>query len=89
MELINIAGIALLMLLVRKLIWCLRWLWCYYHGRPTPEPISFLPRRSGSVFNGHVDQTGRDQEEGRWHFGANHPGKNRSFRCAAPGAAGR
>ena len=55
MELINIAGIALLMLLVRKLIWCLRWLWCYYHGRPTPEPISFLPRRSGSVFNGHVD----------------------------------
>ena len=60
MELINIAGIALLMLLVRKLIWCLRWLWCYYHGRPTPEPISFLPRRSGSVFNGHVDQTGRD-----------------------------
>ena len=83
MELINIAGIALLMLLLfpqatpawaagigivlllllRKLIWCLRWLWCYYHGRPTPEPISFLPRRSGSVFNGHVDQTGRDQEE--------------------------
>lgn len=32
MELINLAGIALLALLIRKLVWCLRWLWCYYHG---------------------------------------------------------
>ena len=29
MELINLAGIALLALLIRKLVWCLRWLWCY------------------------------------------------------------
>lgn len=41
MELINLAGIALLALLIRKLVWCLRWLWCYYHGKETPEPVSF------------------------------------------------
>ena len=46
MELINLAGIALLALLIRKLVWCLRWLWCYYHGKETPEPVSFLPRRT-------------------------------------------
>ena len=50
MELINLAGIALLALLIRKLVWCLRWLWCYYHGQETPEPISFLPRRTGETF---------------------------------------
>ena len=43
MELINLAGLLLLALLIRKLVWCLRWLWCYYHGRETPAPISFLP----------------------------------------------
>ena len=37
MELINLAGIALLALLIRKLVWCLRWLWCYYHGKETFE----------------------------------------------------
>ena len=54
---------AILLLLVRKLIWCFRWLWCYHHGRQTPEPISFLPRRSGRTFDEHVDQTGRGKEE--------------------------
>ena len=63
MELINIAGIALLALLLRKLIWCLRWLWCYYHGKPTPEPISFLPRRSGRTFDEHVRQARAEDEE--------------------------
>ena len=63
MELINILGIAVLALLARKLIWCFRWLWCYHHGRQTPEPISFLPRRSGRTFDEHVDQTGRGKEE--------------------------
>ena len=62
MELINLLGIALLALLIRKLIWCLRWLWCYYHGRPTPEPISFLPRRTGALFSDHVRQARADQE---------------------------
>ena len=56
MELINIAGIALLALLLRKLIWCLRWLWCYYHGQETPAPISFLPRRTGEAFEKRVRQ---------------------------------
>ena len=54
MKLINILLIALLLLLVRKLAWCLRWLWCYYHGKETPEPISFLPGRTGETFAGHM-----------------------------------
>ena len=54
MELINLAGLLLLALLIRKLVWCLRWLWCYYHGRETPAPISFLPRRTGETFDAHV-----------------------------------
>ena len=62
MELVNILLIALLLLLVRKLIWCLRWLWCYYHGRETPAPISLFPRRTAETFEGHVRQT-RDGEE--------------------------
>ena len=45
MKLIKILLLVLLLLLARKLAWCLRWLWCYYHGRETPAPISFLPRR--------------------------------------------
>ena len=43
MELINLAGIALLALLIRKLVWCLRWLWCYYHGQETRSYL--LPAR--------------------------------------------
>ena len=62
MELINIAGIALLMLLVRKLIWCLRWLWCYYHGRPTPEPITFLPRHTRARFREHLKKDADEEE---------------------------
>ena len=62
MELINLAGIALLALLTRKLVWCLRWLWCYYHGQETPEAISFLPHRSGKDFDEHVRQA-REQDK--------------------------
>ena len=61
MELIKILLIALLLLLARKLVWCLKWLWCYYHGKETPEPISFLPRRSGETFEGHIQRT--DEED--------------------------
>lgn len=61
MELINILGIALLALLVRKLVWCLRWLWCYYHQQELPKPIPFLPRRSGEIFEGHLKK--HDHEE--------------------------
>ena len=56
MELLNILLTALLLLLLRKLAWCVRWLWCYYHGKEPPEPISFLPRRSGETFAGHIRQ---------------------------------
>lgn len=63
MELLNLALVAVLLLLLRKLFWCFRWLWCYHHGKETPEPITFLPRRSGRTFDEHVDQTGRGKEE--------------------------
>ena len=63
MELINIAGIALLALLLRKLVWCLRWLWCYYHGRETPAPFSFLPRRTGETFDAHARRARTQDEE--------------------------
>ena len=63
MELINILLIALLLLLVRKLAWCLRWLWCYYHGRETPAPLSFYPRRTGEAFEGHIRQARDDEED--------------------------
>ena len=63
MELVNILLIALLLLLARKLVWCLRWLWCYYHGQETPAPISFFPRRTGETFDGHVYQAREKQEK--------------------------
>ena len=63
MELINILLIALLLLLVRKLVWCLRLLWCYYHGKETPDPISFFPRRTGETFDGHLRQAREEQED--------------------------
>lgn len=63
MELVNILLVALLLLLVRKLIWCLRWLWCYYHGQETPAPISFFPRRTEETFDGHVYQAREKQEK--------------------------
>lgn len=62
MELVNIALLAILFLLVRKLIWCVKWLWCYYHGQEVPDPITFLPQQTGQVFEGHI-QRGRDDEE--------------------------
>lgn len=62
MELVNITLLAVLFLLVRKLIWCLKWLWCYYHGQEVPDPITFLPQQTGEVFEGHIRRD-RDEEE--------------------------
>ena len=45
-----------LVFLLRKLIWCLRWLRCYYHGKEVPDPIATLPQRSGTRFERHVEQ---------------------------------
>ena len=59
---VNLALTVILLLLVRKLVWCLRWLWCYHHGREVPEPISFLPQQSGRVFERHVQDAERDEE---------------------------
>ena len=63
MELLNILLIALLLLLLRKLIWCLRWLWCYYHGKETLAPISFFPRRTGEGVQGHIPRPREDARE--------------------------
>lgn len=52
----NIVLVLLLIVLLRKLIWCLRWLWCYYHGKDTPGPIGWLPQRSGRQFDTRVQQ---------------------------------
>ena len=35
-EFVSLLLVVLLALLVRKLIWCLRWLWCHHRGRETP-----------------------------------------------------
>ena len=53
MELINLAGIALLALLIRKLVW-----W-----KETPEPVSFLPRRTGETFEERIRQAREQNEE--------------------------
>lgn len=57
----NIVMLLLLALLLRKLIWCLRWLWCYYHGQEPPAPIGWLPQRSGTQFDSHV-QGGQEDD---------------------------
>lgn len=57
---INILGVLALFLLLRKLIWCLRWLWCWKHDRETPPPIGWLPSRDGGRFDAHVQK--RDGE---------------------------
>ena len=62
MELVNLAGAAVLLVLLRKLAWCMRWLWCYYHGRPTPPPISWIPRRTGEDFDAHVRRAKGEEE---------------------------
>jgi len=53
---VNVALILVLVLLVRKLVWCLRWLWCYYHGKEVPDPIGWLPAQSGRVFDSHLPE---------------------------------
>ena len=51
----------LLALLLRRLLWCLRWLWCWHCGKTTPDPIGWLPSRGGERFAAHVRQ--REEEE--------------------------
>ena len=63
MELINLAGIALLALLIRKLVWCLRWLWCYYHGKETPEPGLLPAPAEGETFEERIRQAREQNEE--------------------------
>ena len=63
LKVFNVVGVIVLLLLLRKLIWCLRWLWCYYHGKETPAPISFLPGRTGETFVGHIRQARDDKED--------------------------
>lgn len=62
-KVINVLLILLFLLLLRKLLWCLRWLWCYYHGQEVPDPIPFLPQRSGRGFEAHLGKNEDDREE--------------------------
>ena len=41
LKVFNVVGVIVLLLLLRKLIWCLRWLWCWKHDRETPPPIGW------------------------------------------------
>ena len=59
---VNVALILVLVLLVRKLAWCLRWLWCYYHGKEVPDPIGWLPSQSGRVFDSHLPPEPEEEE---------------------------
>ena len=54
LKVFNVVGVIVLLLLLRKLIWCLRWLWCWKHDRETPPPIGWLPSRDGGRFDAHV-----------------------------------
>ena len=62
-RIINAALIIVLFLLARKLVWCLRWLWCYYHGKDVPDPIGWLPKQSGRVFDSHLPPETEEEEE--------------------------
>ena len=59
LELFNLAGIVLLALLVRKLVWCLRWLWCHYRGRETPPPSPSCPGGRGGTLRPTSGRPGR------------------------------
>lgn len=60
----NVAGVIALALLLRKLIWCLRWLWCWKHDRETPPPIGWLPSRDGGRFDAHVQKRAGEDASG-------------------------
>lgn len=64
LHVIKVILVLVLLLLVRKLVWCLRSLWCLYRGRALPAPISLIPQQSGRVFDRHVAQAvGEETEE--------------------------
>lgn len=46
LKVFNVIGVIVLLLLLRKLIWCLRWLWCWKHDRRPRRPIGWLPSRT-------------------------------------------
>ena len=56
LKVFNVVGVIVLLLLLRKLIWCLRWLWCWKHDRETPPSIGWLPSRDGGRFDAHVQK---------------------------------
>lgn len=60
LKLFNAIGIIALLLLLRKLLWCLRWLRCWRRGEDTPASIGWLPSRDGGRFDAHVEQHDRE-----------------------------
>ena len=57
LKVFNVIGVIVLLLLLRKLIWCLRWLWCWKHDRETPPPI-------GKSVTGRADNGFLEKERG-------------------------
>ena len=54
LKVFNVIGVIVLLLLLRKLIWC------WKHDRETPPPIGWLPSRDGGRFDAHMQK--RDGE---------------------------
>lgn len=73
LKVFNVIGVIVLLLLLRKLIWCLRWLWCWKHDRETPPPIGWLPSRDGGRFDAHVQKFDGETvvKKGRWNWTEN------------------
>lgn len=43
LKVFNVVGVIVLLLLLRKLIWCLRWLWCWKHDWRPRRPSAGCP----------------------------------------------
>ena len=50
---LKILLVLILLGLLRKLIWCLRWLWCRHRGTEPPAEPHGMPHQSGRIFEAH------------------------------------
>lgn len=60
LKVFNVIGVIVLLLLLRKLIWCLRWLWCWKHDRRPRRPSAGCPAGTVARFDAHMQK--RDGE---------------------------
>lgn len=59
LKVFNVVGVIVLLLLLRKLIWCLRWLWCWKHDRRPRRPSAAAQRAGGWLSPMYKSVTGR------------------------------